>query len=356
MSDIVERIYEAAALPELWPDLFQDLSNRYEFVGAGMFCVNAQFQRGISSPGIADVLERFLTGGWQDRNCRAPRTAKLNYEGFVRDQDILTDEEIENEPMYAELLRPAGLGYGAGSVIKCPSDDLVAFSFERAGKLGPTPVEILGELDKLRPHLARASIFSARIDLERSRAQVEALSALGLPAAVTRANGSTLAANAAFEALAAQIKIGARDGLRLSDPAADALLREAFARDGLAGGRSIALPQAGEARPGVLHVLPIRRQARDVFAQAAWLVVVTQLGATAAPSASILSGLFDLTPAEARVTRQLIEGAAVNEIAESSGLSESTIRNQLRSIFAKTGASRQSELVLMCGGLGMPRT
>ncbi|QZO00441.1 hypothetical protein [Chenggangzhangella methanolivorans] len=56
--------------------------------------------------------------------------------------------------------------------------------------------------------------------------------------------------------------------------------------------------------------------------------MVTPAWATAAPSASILSGLFDLTPAEARVTRQLIEGAAVNEIAESSGLSESTIRNQ----------------------------
>ncbi|QZO00442.1 hypothetical protein [Chenggangzhangella methanolivorans] len=111
MSDIVERIYEAAALPELWPDLFQDLSNRYEFVGAACSASMRSFQRGISSPGIADVLERFLTGGWQDRNCRAPRTAKLNYEGFVRDQDILTDEEIENEPMYAELLRPAGLGY-----------------------------------------------------------------------------------------------------------------------------------------------------------------------------------------------------------------------------------------------------
>ncbi len=356
MSDIVDRIYEAAALPELWPDLFHDLSTGLDFVGAGMFCVNPQFQRGISSPGIAEVLQRFLTEGWQDRNCRAPRTAALNYEGFVRDEDILTDEEIATEPMYTDLLRPAGLGYGAGSVIRCPGDDLVAFSFERAGELGSTPVEVLAELDKLRPHLARASIFSARIDLERARAQVDALTALGLPAAIVRANGSTLAANPAFEALTEQVEIGARDRMRLVDEAADRLLQEAFL-DGRSapGGKSIPLVQVGEARPGVLHLLPIRRQAQDVFAQAAWLAVVTQLGSTAAPDATILSGLFDLSPAEARVARRLIEGQAVTEIATGSGLSESTIRNQLRSIFAKTGASRQSELVLMCGGLGLRR-
>lgn len=355
MNDIVDRIYEAAALPELWPDLFHDLSMRLDFVGAGMFCVNPQFQRGISSPGIAEVLQRFLTDGWQERNCRAPRVAALNHEGFVRDEDILTDEEIATEPMYTELLRPAGLGYGAGSVIQCPGGDLVAFTFERAGALGSTPVETLAELDKIRPHLARASIFSARIDLERARAQVDALTALGLPAAIVRANGSTLAANPAFEALTEQIEIIARDRLRLVDEAADRLVQDVFAGgESAPGGRSIPLVQVGEARPGVLHLLPVRRQARDVFAQAAWLAVVTQIGATAAPNATILSGLFDLSPAESRVARRLIEGHAVGDIAAVSGLSESTIRNQLRAIFVKTGASRQSELVLMCRGLSLP--
>lgn len=71
-----------------------------------------------------------------------------------------------------------------------------------------------------------------------------------------------------------------------------------------------------------------------------------------APSAAILGGLFDLSPAEARVARGLIEGRTVNKVADGYGLNESTVRNQLRLIFAKTGASRQSELVLLCGGVG----
>lgn len=356
-ENIVERIYEAAAVPELWPGLFHDISLRHGFVGGGMFSNNPQFDRGVVSEPVAEVFDRFIKDGWRDRNCRAPRVAALRHEGFVRDQDILTDGEIATEPMYVQLLRPHGLGYGAGSVVNAPGDDVVVFTFERAEKLGPTPVEVVRELDLLRPHLARAAVFAGRLDLERSRAQVQALAALGLPAAALSVTGAALAANAEFEALGEQIEIGARDLIRLTYEAGDRLLKETLDRPrdrhGAPAGRSMPLPASGDARAGVLHLLPIRRAALDIFSPAAWLAVVTQVGRSAAPSATILSGLFDLTPAEARVARQLIEGRSVAEIAETASLSDSTIRNQLRAVFLKTGVSRQSELVRMCGGLGL---
>lgn len=354
-SDIVDKIYEAAALPELWSEVFQELSNQHGFIGAGMFSANPQFQRGVSSPGIAAALQAFFSGGWQLRNCRAARTAALNYPGFVRDQDILTDEEIATDPMYVDFLRPHGLGYGAGSVVNCPSGDQIVFNFERADAHGPTPAEVLTELDKIRPHLARAGVFSARLDLERSQAQVSALAGLGLPAAVLTPNGRALAMNKLFERLTDQVDVGAWNAVTLNDAAADKLLAEAVARPvGVtAAGRSIPVKAAGEAPPTVVHLLPVRRSARDVFSRAAWLVVATPLGTGAAPDATILAGLFDLTPAEARVARGLIEGLSVAEIAVRHGLAESTVRNQLRVVFAKTGASRQSELVLMCSGVGV---
>lgn len=357
MGDIVDRIYEAGALPELWPQVFDEIAHAHGFVGAGMFTMNPRFQRGVCSQSLSALLDEFLRDGWQERNPRAPRVAALNHPGFVRDHEFLTEDEIANEPLYVELLRPHGVGLGAGSVVSVPNGDMVAFSFESDYRLGAVPDETITVLDALRPHLARAAMFSGRLDLERSQSQVAALSAVGLAAAVVTPNAVALAANDQFLALGPQILIGARDVVSLADVGGQAMLDHLLARPAAEAGpgRSIPLRAREGAPPAVFHVLPVRRAARDVFSQAAWLLVATPVGAQGAPSAAILSGLFDLTPAEARVARGLVEGWSVSEIAVGQGLAESTVRNQLRAVFAKTGASRQSELVSMCGGLWSAR-
>ncbi|MGA0531769.1 helix-turn-helix transcriptional regulator [Hansschlegelia sp. KR7-227] len=354
-ADIVDRIYEAAALPELWADVYHELSLAHGFVGAGMFTLNERFQRGVASPAIRELLDAFIAGGWAARNPRAPRVAARGLVGFVRDQDILTDEEIATDPMYVELLRPHGVGWGAGAVVNCPNGDAMVFSFERALELGPTELSTLSRLNELQPHLARAAAFSARIDLEKARARVSALAQVGLPAAVLSLSGRALAMNEEFEALTAQVTIGAHDAMALRDPRADRQLRAAIERGPGGVGRSIALPGADEAPPAVLHVLPIRRAARDVFSRADWLLAAQPLGMRGAPDATLLGGLFDLTPAESRVVRGLLEGKTLADIATGLGLSPTTVRNQLGSIFAKTGVSRQAELVLLCGSFASCR-
>ena len=68
---------------------------------------------------------------------------------------------------------------------------------------------------------------------------------------------------------------------------------------------------------------------------------------------SILQDLFDLTRAEVDVLRLMVEGDRVNEIAERRCASVTTIRSQLRSIFAKTDTSTQMECVRMVFGLSL---
>ena len=58
-----------------------------------------------------------------------------------------------------------------------------------------------------------------------------------------------------------------------------------------------------------------------------------------------LRQLFDLTPAEARLATLLARGLSLAEVSETQGISPHTARAQLKSIFAKTGVSRQAELV-----------
>jgi DNA-binding CsgD family transcriptional regulator len=58
-----------------------------------------------------------------------------------------------------------------------------------------------------------------------------------------------------------------------------------------------------------------------------------------------LVSVYSLTPSEAQVAISLANGHSVDEIAKGSNHSAHTIRSQLKSVFRKTGVSRQSELV-----------
>ena len=66
---------------------------------------------------------------------------------------------------------------------------------------------------------------------------------------------------------------------------------------------------------------------------------------TVAPE--VLSKLFGLTPAEARVVVELVKGKRPQEISEEIGVSLNTVRNQLKQIFSKTNTGRQSELIAL---------
>lgn len=59
----------------------------------------------------------------------------------------------------------------------------------------------------------------------------------------------------------------------------------------------------------------------------------------------ILMSLYSLTKAEVALSKLLAEGANLDQAAAELGIARNTARAQLRSIFAKTGVSRQSMLV-----------
>jgi DNA-binding CsgD family transcriptional regulator len=62
-------------------------------------------------------------------------------------------------------------------------------------------------------------------------------------------------------------------------------------------------------------------------------------------SISVISELYGLTHAEARLSAALANGYALEEIAEKRKVSMATIRSQLKACFRKTGVSRQVDLV-----------
>ncbi len=55
--------------------------------------------------------------------------------------------------------------------------------------------------------------------------------------------------------------------------------------------------------------------------------------------------MFQLTPAESQVSLLLAQGMNVDAIASFTGRKVSTIRAQLKSVYAKTGVKTQGQLI-----------
>ncbi|WP_165793453.1 DNA-binding response regulator [Hyphococcus luteus] len=63
------------------------------------------------------------------------------------------------------------------------------------------------------------------------------------------------------------------------------------------------------------------------------------------PEAAEIAAALNLTPSEARIVHGLAEGDNMEEAARRAGVSLSTARSYLKTVFSKTGVSRQAELV-----------
>jgi len=347
-STLIDDIYEAAVLPERWGRVLDSLAAIADGEGTLLFVDAPGAVQYICSPAISQLIAEWVSSEWVARNTRGQRLIPIREPRFLTDLDAFTHAELERDPYYVEFLRPRGLGWCVGTSIRSPMGDTLVFSVEKLYRKGPVPREVAATLDGFRPHLARAALLSARIGLARARASVEALETIGFAAAVLSRDGRAVAANTHFLEYAPTIMLGPREEVRLANAAAQAIFAEALQALAVASGsytgRSIPLASGGRA-PMVVHLLPLRREARDIFSGAFCLLLVTSVVARKAPQPALLEVLFDLTPAEAKVASLLASDRSVAAIAQRQGVAENTVRMHLKSIFAKTGVHRQAQLV-----------
>ena len=358
LEDLVDGIYEAAVVPDRWPTVLAEMSAAVDGAGGLLFVANAQQMRWTASPDIKGLFVEFIRDGWAAKNPRMSRMAARNHAGFLRDNDCFTPDELDRDPVYSGFWRQRGLGWNAGTMLSGCSGDSMVFSFEKAYAKGPVEPSAIAFLDILRPHLARAALLSARLGLQKAQAMAAVLETLGIPGAVLKSSGVLVAANSLLSSLMPAFIQDRRRGITLSNAKADGLLQEALSRIASSGARSalssIPVPAADHLPPIILHLIPVRGAAHDIFGQASSLLMITPVDRAAVPVSEVLQGLFDLTPAEARIARGISAAQSVEGLALELGVSRETIRSQLKAVLSKTGLSRQQELVALLAGKALP--
>ncbi|MFZ5677656.1 MAG: helix-turn-helix transcriptional regulator [Pseudomonadota bacterium] len=347
-DQLVDDIYEAGVLPERWVDVLDSLAKVADCRGALLFAEIPYGSDLVCSPAIKEFIATWAASPWGQDNPRRKYLVPRRDPRFLTERDGVPDEVVRADPYY-DFMRDWGLGWCVGTAIRPYSAETIVLSIERDFEKGPVPEDIVGELDRLRPHLARASVLATRLGIEKARAKVAALETIGLPAAIVSRTGRVVAANTLMQGLSPALRIGAFDQLHLAGGAA-ALLRAALGAEpaGMAG---CSIPLRGDETrpPAIVHVVPLRGRGRDIFSGATSMLYVTALTRKKAPPGELLQALFDLTPAEAQVARAIVEGAGVDQIAQSRSVRPDTVRAELKSVFAKTGINRQADLVAILG-------
>ncbi len=357
-GELIDRIYECGFVPELWPEVLRDTSKISGSAGGSLYVTNPEITAWTASKNSHAIAERFVADGWYWRGRLMSRVHNARHPGFLRDLDLFTKDELEEEPIYRDNWSKMGLGWGAATAISLPTGETLAIVLSRMITQGPPDDTTVRRLDVLRPHLARTAVLAARLHLARAQAASQTLAALGLAAMVLDETGKVVAANALIEAMSDVVQWCSDDRVALRERRADELLVDALARiarNDTGGTQSFPIRDAATGTLMVGHVVPVRFSARDIFAHSTAVFILMPVAAPNAPPVELVMSLFDLTPAEARIARGLAAGKTVDDLATDHAVSPNTVRVQVRGVLEKTGCQRQAEVVALLGGVSATR-
>jgi DNA-binding NarL/FixJ family response regulator len=349
LETLIDRIYEAAGTPELWPNVLQCFGDYAQSDGAVLMMLPPTGRpRWIASPALEHRLRHHTASTSWRSSGRTAQWRTISQPGFVRDVDLMP---VLNSDQIRRVDEPF---WQAGTTIPLPTGDVAIVTAERRADHGPHEAGILPRLDAVRPHLVRACQLSAQFGSERARVTTAALGQIGLAAAVLTAAGRVLTMNSQLQERD-EILPASQNGIMFKSLVNSKLLQDAIGN--VVSGRSVAQTMPvrtyGDQRALIAHILRFDKHPGDVFDASAVLLILVQVGAPAAPDNSLLHLLFDLTPAESRLLQALAGGLRLQSYAESVGVQTSTVRTQLTSIFNKTGTKRQAELLSIVASISM---
>jgi hypothetical protein len=108
--ELVDRIYECSAVPELWPGVLAELGHNVEATGGTLFITKGKTNYWTSSPENHSRAEKMVNEGWFWQGQFVARALAVRYSGFLTDLDIFTPDELDQEPIYRDVWRPSGIG------------------------------------------------------------------------------------------------------------------------------------------------------------------------------------------------------------------------------------------------------
>lgn len=255
---------------------------------------------------------------------------------------------------YRQYLALAGGEQVLGVDLKFPGPFDARFRVSRSADRPDFGPQDIAQLQSIVPHLKTAVRLYARLQFAHAEQNVfrSAAESMGVALLVLDTDGGLVSSNALADRFLRESEgISLIQGsIRLADSDQQRALRQALSRPA-AGDLDwqfrIERPRNGDllarARPINLPTIHSGTGAMALF--------LSHPGHAAAPSIEQLRSYFGLSPAEARLAIHVFQGSSLVEAARHLNITHNAAKAQLKAVFAKTGAQRQTQLVAMLKGL-----
>jgi DNA-binding CsgD family transcriptional regulator len=362
-SELIESIYDAGLHPELWGDVVVMLNAFIGSQACGLISKDPVSKSGATHY-YCGVDPHYIQL-YAETYARYDPLARLPRYGEVRNiPDLVNYDEYRRGRFYQEWLRPQGSVDVANVVLEQSSSPSPMLMTVIPGRK-MLDAEKRARMQFLVPHVSRALLINRAIERKQRRA-------LALADVVDRLNAGVILLDASCHIVhsnpAAQMLLRADDVLRsvagrlvARSAAVNATLREIFRDPGevalaAAAGRNIPLT-AQDGSHYVAHVIALPsllREAATERTSAVGALFVWKAELEGRSCSDVIDRTFELTPAELRVMQSIVDVGGVPETAAALGIAETTVKTHLHRVFAKTGVSRQADLVKLAAGFSNP--
>jgi DNA-binding CsgD family transcriptional regulator/PAS domain-containing protein len=358
LSDTIGAIYDCALDPLSWNDAIRRIVELCESAAGGL-CVHDL--RNVADVHLFEIgYTKELSDLVQKHYHQSPfATASIINEvgDVVTLAGMCPDHEWFESSFYRTVAKPFGLSDYIGLNALRTSGRVAALHSSRTVETPRYGEREVAIFKLLSPHICRTLAISDALDIRtlHSRALEATLDALNAGVYLVSRDGRVVYMNAAAER---QIKTG--NVLRVVNNRllpADIEARSALAKaidgaaseklDGESGGQTLAIPDPqGTGYVAILLRLDrgSRKNIMAPFAASVAIFVQEPAQKTYMPGEAFAK-LYGLTGGELRVLLALTQGLSGIEAANMLGISEPTVRTHLQNIFAKTGTSRQTDLL-----------
>jgi DNA-binding CsgD family transcriptional regulator len=354
LATIEQEFTEAALNPANWVKALDAAAVATESYGAVLIPMSGGVLPSLPfTESIAGSFEAYIRDGWYQRDERFRGTAVMKRLGVVDDLDILNADAISRHPYYQEFLAPHGLRWFAGVKVAC-GDEFWCLSIQRTIEQGPFSEAEKRRLADLSSRLSASAAVAQALGAAAASGALEAFEASATGVLLVNRHGRIFRSNRSAERLlVGDVEIN-KSQLVTRNSAAGALLNAKIGAllQRVDGGLSepVLLPR-NDRRPLLAYAVRFFGATANAFADCQAMIVLIDLDDGPKPPEATLRSVFRLSEAEARLGAQLATGDSLESVAGRLGIAKETSRSQLKSVFAKTGVRRQSELVAVLARL-----
>lgn len=355
LSELIGDIYECAIDPTLWDDTIArivSLLSPADWDVAILLweSVAPAAGRFIGAAGVTPIAREIYSATFAGRTPWARRLVTLPAGRVIDTDEIMPRNELTDSDFYRSFLSAWGMELAVAVILDRRGSERLGFILA-----GPPDRDLSGlkrGLRLLAPHLQRAVRISRNLGEANLRAAAAETALDGAPVAVLTLTGdlTVINANAKAQGLAAAGVIAIRDGaLAFCDREAQVRLQALSRTAPPASAAFVARTADG----GELTVLGARIQtqiARTLSGPLEGAGIVLSIGVGAkAPLIAIdrLAAWFGLTAAEGRLAAGLAAGDTLHELAAKRSVSLNAVKFLLKSVYRKTGARSQAQLVTL---------